>query len=52
MIKPEEVEEYAKQKENENLRFRTFLKNHADETKLDEQFAINGGDFMDLPGFL
>lgn len=39
MIKPEEVEEYAKQKENENLGFRAFLKNHADETKLDEQFA-------------
>lgn len=31
MIKPEEVAGYAKQKEDENMRFRTYLKCHAEE---------------------
>lgn len=38
MVKPEQVAKYAKRKEKENLRFRTFLKTHADETNLDQQF--------------
>ncbi|MCD7716367.1 MAG: YkgJ family cysteine cluster protein [Lachnospiraceae bacterium] len=38
MIKPGEVKFQSKKKENENLAFRTFLKIHADEEKLDEQF--------------
>ena len=38
MIKPEEVAGYAKQKEDENMRFRTYLKCHAEEKTLDEQF--------------
>lgn len=38
MIKPEEVSRYAKQRENENIRFRTYLKTHADEETLDRQF--------------
>lgn len=38
MIKPEEVGKYAKRKENENLRFRTYLKIHANEETLDKQF--------------
>lgn len=38
MIKPEEVAEYAKRKENENIRFRTYLKIHANEKTLDRQF--------------
>ena len=38
MIKPEEVAGQAKRKENENIRFRSYLKNHADEETLDRQF--------------
>lgn len=38
MLKPNEVQKQAKNKENENLRFRTFLKCNADEEKLDAQF--------------
>ncbi|MCC8104400.1 MAG: YkgJ family cysteine cluster protein [Clostridiales bacterium] len=38
MLQPGEVEFQAKKKENENLAFRTFLKIHADDEKLDEQF--------------
>lgn len=38
MISPEEVCKAAKKKERENLRFRIFLKNHADDEELDQQF--------------
>lgn len=38
MINPDEVKSEAKKKENENFKFRTFLKCHADEDKLDRQF--------------
>ena len=38
IVKPEDVKEEAKKRENENLKFRTFLKCHADEDKLDRQF--------------
>ena len=38
MIKPEEVAGQAKRKENENIRFRSYLKNHAEEETLDRQF--------------
>ena len=38
MINPDNVADYAKQKEDENYRFRIFLKNNADPKKLDEQF--------------
>ena len=38
MIKPEDVAGQAKRKENENIRFRSYLKNHADEETLDRQF--------------
>lgn len=38
MINPNEVNVKARKKENENVRFRTFLKNHADEETLDKQF--------------
>ena len=38
MIKPQEVAKYAKQKEKENVRFRSYLKCHAEEEKLDGQF--------------
>lgn len=38
MIKPDKVSVEAKKKENENMKFRTFLKVHADETILDKQF--------------
>lgn len=38
MIQPDEVREKARKKENENIKFRTFLKCHADEDELDEQF--------------
>lgn len=38
MIAPSEVQNTAKKLENENLRFRKFLKAHADSDKLDQQF--------------
>lgn len=38
MIAPRKVKFEAKKKENENLRFRTFLKCNADEETLDKQF--------------
>ena len=39
MIKPAQIEQEAKKKENENIKFRSFLKNHANEEKLDQDFA-------------
>lgn len=38
MITPSEVNTVAKKLEEENLRFRSFLKNHADCDELDQQF--------------
>ena len=38
MIQPDKVKAEAKKKENENFKFRTFLKCHADEDELDKQF--------------
>ena len=38
MISPENVHAAAKKSENENLRFRSFLKSHADPDELDRQF--------------
>ena len=38
MLAPRKVKHAAKQKENENIRFRTFLKCNADEEVLDQQF--------------
>ena len=38
MILPDKVRAEAKKKENENFKFRTFLKYHADEDELDRQF--------------
>ena len=38
MLHPEKVQEAAQKKENENLRFRSYLKGHADESELDKQF--------------
>lgn len=38
MIPPRKVKFMAKKKENENIRFRSYLKIHADEKELDEQF--------------
>ena len=38
MISPQEVLNAASKKKNENYKFRRFLKNHADEKELDEQF--------------
>lgn len=39
MIPPRKVKFEAKKRENENLRFRTFLKCNADAEELDKQFA-------------
>lgn len=33
MVHPDKVREEAKKRENENSRFRSYLKGHADETK-------------------
>jgi Fe-S-cluster containining protein len=38
MIAPRKVKYEAKKRENENIRFRSFLKAHADEKELDQQF--------------
>jgi len=38
MIAPQNVYAEAKKRENENLRFRSFLKNQAGENKLDRHF--------------
>ena len=38
MIKPENVQAEAAKKEYENNKFRTFLKCHAQEQELDQQF--------------
>lgn len=38
MISPDKVRAEAKKKENENFKFRTFLKCHADKDELDRQF--------------
>ena len=37
MIHPDKVREEARNKENDNFKFRTFLKCHADEDELDRQ---------------
>lgn len=38
MVSPDKVQSEAKKKENENFKFRTYLKGHADEEELDAQF--------------
>ncbi len=38
MIAPENIKKEAKKKEDENIRFRTYLKSHAEEEELDQQF--------------
>lgn len=38
MVHPDKVGIEAKKKEDENFKFRSFLKGHADEEELDEQF--------------
>ena len=38
MIQPDRVRSEAKKKEDENFKFRSYLKGHADEKELDRQF--------------
>ena len=38
MIRPDRIQEAANKKENENFRFRTFLKRYGDEEEVDRQF--------------
>ena len=38
MLHPDKVQEAAQLKEDENFRFRTYLKGHANEEELDRQF--------------
>ena len=38
MIKIENLESLAKEKLEENIKFRAYLKNHADQEELDAQF--------------
>ena len=38
MIQPEKVRSAAKKKEDENFKFRSYLKGHAEEKELDRQF--------------
>lgn len=38
MIHPDKIGTEAKKKEDENFEFRSYLKGHADEKELDEQF--------------
>ena len=46
MIVPRKVKDAAKQKEKENIRFRTFLKGNADEKVLDQQFSDLHAEFF------
>jgi hypothetical protein len=39
MIEPSKIEEEFEKVEDENYKFRAYLKNHADVDELDEQFA-------------
>lgn len=48
MLKTSEVKKAAKVIEDDNIRFRSFLKNHADEEELDRQFlALHNELFAD-----
>ena len=38
MVSPDKVQSEAKKRENENFKFRTYLKGHADVEELDSQF--------------
>ena len=38
MVDPDKIQEEARKKENENFRFRTFLKKYANEEELDRKF--------------
>lgn len=40
MIELKDLERLAREKEEENYRFRTYLKTHADEKKLDKEFKM------------
>lgn len=40
MIPPEDIVRIAEKREDKNLRFRTWLKNHADPDDLDERFKV------------
>ena len=48
MLKPEEVSESAAEKEEENLHFRSYLKSHANEEKLDQQFLQLHQELFDV----
>lgn len=48
MISPDKVFDYAKRKEKQNYKFRTYLKNHADEKKLDNQFLTLHNEIFPL----
>ena len=39
MIHPDKISIEAKKKEDENFKFRSYLKGHANEDELDQQFA-------------
>lgn len=40
MVSPDKVQVEAERKEDENYKFRAYLKNHADEDELDRQFLV------------
>ena len=46
MISPRDVRIAAEKREDENLRFRTFLKIHADSDELDQQFFALYSEFF------
>ena len=47
-VSPENVKEYGEIKSEENFEFRMFLKHHADEDKLDEQFKTLHDTFFKI----
>lgn len=47
MIRPEQFADAAKRNEKHNMRFRAYLKKHADETELDWCFAIQEFDSLE-----
>ena len=47
MIHPDRIGAEARKKEEENLKFRSYLKGHADEEKLYKEFGVNAELLID-----
>ena len=47
MVSPDKVQIEAERKEDENYKFRAYLKSHADEDELDRQFLVLHKELFD-----